>query len=161
MELARIHASVPGATAERAARHFREARALCERLSILSGLAEALTNLGVLAQDITGDLDAAREFQEQAVHIEVGIGHRLGVARTLYNLAEVAEHKHEWGRARVLALAAESLFKAMGSPLAKHPETLLARLPAEFASTGKLEELEQRRFRECALRDLVEEALRA
>jgi hypothetical protein len=80
--------------------------------------------------------------------------HAVGVARTLSNLGEIAEMKEEFARAQRLYLAAQFLFKQVGSPYEQYVTGLLERLDRPLAETEDAAHL-----REKSLDDLVRWAL--
>ncbi len=94
---------------------FRMRRAADDR----HGLAETLTNLGVLAFE-QGDLDAAWLRYSEAAQYEQELQDNFGVGRALFNLGEVADRRREAQRALRLFAAAERLFDNVKSSYAIH-----------------------------------------
>src|SRR5205807_2328582 len=73
-----------------ALRHLTAALHLRRSKGDRRGLAETLTNLGVLAFE-QGDMDAAWQWYTEAAQYERELPHTFGEARALSNLGEVAE----------------------------------------------------------------------
>jgi len=90
------------------------------------GLAETLTNLGVLAYE-QGDMEAAWRWYMEAAQYEQELQHTFGEARALANLGEVAEQRGDSDRAIRLFAAAERLFDEVKSSYTSYAAGLLVR----------------------------------
>ncbi len=138
---------------ENAFLYWQKALMIHRDLNDQRGVAQVLTNLGALAQE-RGNAEEAWSFFAEALRWERELHHSVGVARSLSNLGEIAEMQHELERAHRLYLAAQLLFKQVGSPYEQYVASLLARLtvPLLKADAAAL-------LREKSLDDLVRWAL--
>lgn len=127
VETNRVLAQHPDATSLTAQTHLEEALRLHQTRADQRGLAETHTNLGVLIQ-AGGDLAGANAHYTEALGSEIKLGHKVGVARALYNLAEVAGLRGQAADGQQLAAAAQYLFTEAGSPLARPAGELKAQL---------------------------------
>jgi predicted ATPase/class 3 adenylate cyclase len=141
-----------------AASHLLEALRLHREIGDQRGIAEALTNLGALAQE-QGDLDEAWNYYEEALQFEQELRHVFGIGRALSNLGEVADLKGELKRACCLLGAAEALFEEIGSPYKQYTADLFSRAAFTLGhSEGAVEALRQE-YRGRSLDDLIQQAL--
>jgi tetratricopeptide (TPR) repeat protein len=104
------------------------------------GIAEALNNLGVLAQS-EDHLEEAQKCYEEALHFEQQLENTIGVARVLYNLSEIAETGAEWPRALRCAMASALLFEEIGSPLRRYAQDLYQRVSQQMPNDENAPEL--------------------
>lgn len=109
-----------------AVRHLMDALRLRRAEDDRHGLAETLTNLGVLAYE-QGDLDAAWQWYTEAAQYERELQHTFGEARALANLGEVAEQRRDSERASRLFTAAERLFDEVKSSYTAYAANLVTR----------------------------------
>ncbi len=114
---------------EAAARHLQSALEVRRRYGDRRGVAEALNNLGVLAQE-QGQLNEAARYYKDALLCEQQLENTIGVARVLYNLSEIAESRADWPRALYAAVASAHLFDEIGSPLLRYASVLCTRVAA-------------------------------
>jgi predicted ATPase len=133
--------------------YWQQALKIHRDLNDQRGVAQVLTNLGALAQE-QNKAEAAWSSFIEALRWERELRHAVGVARTLSNLGEIAEMKEEFARAQRLYLAAQFLFKQVGSPYEQYVTGLLERLDRPLAETEDAAHL-----REKSLDDLVRWAL--
>lgn len=101
---------------DRALECWLEALTARRRIGDRRGMAETLTNLGVLELDM-GDLALSWEHQSEALSIEHSLDHQAGIARCLFNLAEVAEQSQQLEMAARLCKSSQAIFEAVKSPL--------------------------------------------
>ena len=109
----------------RAAHYLREALGRRHKLQDTRGLAETLTNIGVLAYQ-QQDWPAAWACYLEALKHEQDLHNWFGVARSLYNLAEAAQAQGDIDRAMPLAAASERLMDVVKSPWLAAAARLLA-----------------------------------
>jgi tetratricopeptide (TPR) repeat protein len=76
-------------------------------------VARALNALASVEQ-LSGDLDAAKQHYEEALHIGKAVDYQEGVATCTGNLAEVAVDREDWSGAETLAREALSLSEGIG-----------------------------------------------
>ncbi len=115
-----------------AAQHLQAALAIRRALGDALGIAETLTNLGVLAYGRL-EWDAARAFYAEALILERQIDNLYGMAILLFNLGEVAMEQGEGARACRLCAASERLLREIGSPALSAASDYLAQI-AQSAS---------------------------
>ena len=142
-------AGEPGGDPAEATQYLEEAIRLRRKLGDRRGLGEALTNLGILAYREANWPQAWAHYAEALEH-ERALSNAFGIARTLYNLAEVAEVYSDMDRALRLAAAAERLMEVVKSPLVGLTTDLLARIADEAGVSAEIDTLRQ----ECAKLDL-------
>lgn len=135
VETNRVLAQQPDATPQTAQSYLEEALRLHRARADQRGLAETQTNLGVLVQ-ARGDLAEANAHYTEALASEIELGHKVGVARALYNLAEIAGLRGQAADGQQLAAAAEYLFTEAGSPLARPASELKAQLTAQAGANS-------------------------
>lgn len=114
---------------EQAAYHLQEALRLRRTVGDRRGLAETLTNLGILAFR-KQEWEAAWRFYAEALENECALHHHFGVGRALANLGEVAIEQGDRNRAGRLLAAAERLLNEMKSQEAAFASDLLSRIAA-------------------------------
>ncbi|MBI3922237.1 MAG: tetratricopeptide repeat protein [Armatimonadetes bacterium] len=108
----------------KALRCWQESLRLSREQGNHRGVAEALINLGVLAQD-QKRTDEAYHYYAEALGVERKLRHSFGVGRALNNLAEIAEARGELRKAHRLYAAAACLFDRVASPYECHARTRL------------------------------------
>ena len=79
---------------QQAEQHYEQSRKLRIASGDRRGLAETLTNMGVLAFE-RGDLEQAEKCYRDALEQEQGMGDSYALAVQLYNLAEIAQQRSE------------------------------------------------------------------
>ncbi|HEX8833517.1 MAG TPA: NB-ARC domain-containing protein, partial [Abditibacteriaceae bacterium] len=136
IELSALAAGDTSTDLEAAAGHLQAALALHRKNDDRRGLAETLTNLGVLAQE-TGEFSVAWRYYLDALAVECELDFTLGIARTLYNLGEVAEVRGDNSAATRLARSAAWFFHEIGSPLERYAVTLAERTTGHLTHEEK------------------------
>ncbi len=104
--------------------HLNEALRLRRASGDQRGIAETLTNLGVVAYE-RADWERSESFYREALSVEQSLRSMLGVAKLLYNLGEIAlvrgekaQESGEYTRAVRLFAVSERLFEEALSPYA-------------------------------------------
>ena len=163
-EIANIHSTFGimladgvGGTTDEALHHLQEALRLRKRHGDRRGLAEALNNLGILEYR-NGNWAKAWEHYAATLEHAQALGNSFGVARTLFNLAEVALERAETLRCLRLAAASEHLMESVKSPLAKYPGDLLNQTAESAGMTAQTSSI-RHSARRLALEPLVEWAI--
>jgi tetratricopeptide (TPR) repeat protein len=152
-----VVAGQPGGDPVEARQYLEEATSLRRKLGDRRGLGEALTNLGILAYR-EADWPQAWAHYAEALEHEQALGNTFGIARTLYNLAEVAEAYLDFDHALRLAAAAERLMEIVKSPLVGLAADLFSKVAEDAGDPAIVDGLRQ----ECAIQPterLVEWAL--
>jgi len=130
-----LERSDPEGDLEDATRYHQEAMRLRRKQGDRRGLAETLNNLGALAYR-QGDWSRAWDCYVEALGHEQALRNPFGIARLLYNLAEVAQERGETERTLRLAASSERLMEIVKSPYARDAAELLT----NAAVTGGAEE---------------------
>ncbi|MGO8671973.1 MAG: tetratricopeptide repeat protein [Capsulimonadaceae bacterium] len=95
-------------------RLWAEALRAFRKLGNCRGVAEALTNLGNLAES-RGQIDLARQYFDEALDNELRLENVTGIARSLFNLGEIAFAAGRPADSAVLYAQALELFSNVGS----------------------------------------------
>ncbi len=103
---------------------LQQSLALRRELGDLRGIAETLTNLGVLAFE-REQFPQAWDFYREALSYEQRIGNFQGVGAALANLGEVAGRLGEAERGAILLTVAERTVVDVGSPLVEPVSAML------------------------------------
>jgi non-specific serine/threonine protein kinase len=94
----------------------QEGLALLEKLDYSLGIPPALDNLGAIATD-QGDLQAASAYYTRGMEAALKLGDQRHVAMMLEGMAVLAAARRDFVTTLKLAAAAESIRKAIGTPL--------------------------------------------
>ncbi len=129
----------PAGDKAEAARLLHETLALRRTGGDRRGIAEALTNLGNLAE-AARDVDAAGRYYAEALATEQERQDTFGIARALSNLGEVAEAQGHMEQAARLYIAGQYLFGRVGSPYQSYTQGLLERLAAQSSALCREQE---------------------
>ena len=105
----------PDGDKAQAERWYNEALTRQRGLGDQRGVAEALTNLGCLAEE-RQQWDQARQFHVETLALEQRLGNKFGTARALSNMGEIADKSGDLETAYRLYAAGQHLFEQVGSP---------------------------------------------
>ena len=114
-----------------AEQYLQAALRIRRKQGAMRGIAETLTNLGVLAYH-RQEWDTAREFYAEALALQRQLDNLYSMAHLLFNLSEVAKEQGEGARACRLCAASERILREIGSPDAAQVSAYLAQI-AEIA----------------------------